>query len=161
MRLITDMDGLVSFLTGGTEICAPDNDTFRDWLRQIPKRRVHICDRETVQAYLVQSVQEREYPVPLVPNRKAMLRVFVTATKTNSEDIPKVVATFYVDDEKSHEVTIASKAGPIPTEVDESSLTRSSNAEIAGSEIEPGLEMVIEIDPCRSTTPPFRNRTAA
>ncbi len=143
----TEMDGLVSFLTGGTEICAPDSDNFHDWLRKIPKRRVHICDREVAQAYLVQSAQERNYPVPLVPNRKALLRVFVTATKTNSEDIPKVVATFYVDDEKSHEVTIASKAGPIPTEVDESSLARSSNIEIAGSEIEPGLEMVVEIDP--------------
>ena len=143
----TEVEGLVSFLTGGTGVCAPDTDDFHDWLRAIPKRRVHICDRETIQAYLVQQVQEREYPVPLVPNRETLLRVFVTATKSNNEDIPKVVATFYVDDEKSHEVTIASKAGPIPTKVDEGSLAKSSNAEIAGSEIEPGLEMVIEIDP--------------
>ncbi len=143
----TEVETLVSFITGGTKICAPDTKVFHDWLRGIPKRRVHICDREVVSAYLVQQVQEREYPVPLVPGRDGLLRVFVTATKSNTEDIPEVVATFYVDDEKSHEVTIASKDGPIPTKVDEGSLAKSSNAEIDGSKIEPGLEMVIEIDP--------------
>ena len=44
-------------------------------------------------------------------------------------------------------MTIAAKSAAIPTEVDESSLPLSSNAEIPDSVLEPDLEMVIEIDP--------------
>ena len=61
--------------------------------------------------------------------------------------IPPVRATFYQDDEEVHTVTIAAKSAAIPTEVDESSLAVSSNAEIPDSVLEPELEMVIEIDP--------------
>ena len=43
--------------------------------------------------------------------------------------------------------TCAARPVPIPTEVDESSLDKSVNAEIPGRVIQPGLEMVIEVDP--------------
>ena len=43
--------------------------------------------------------------------------------------------------------TIRGKSAPIPTEVDESSLSTSANATIPGEVVQPGLEMVIEVDP--------------
>lgn len=65
------------------------------------------------------------------------MRVFVLATGASSEDIPEGVATFYVDDEETHKETIASKSGPIPTELDEGSLAKSANADIPASVMEP------------------------
>ena len=42
---------------------------------------------------------------------------------------------------------IPARTAALPTEVDEGDLSRSSNAEIPGEIIRPGLEMVVEIDP--------------
>lgn len=47
----------------------------------------------------------------------------------------------------SCEVVEGSTAGPIPTELDEGDLARSSNADIPATVMRPGLEVVIEIDP--------------
>ena len=132
-------------LTAKTGLCAPNDLDFVKWLRSVPRQRVPLCDPPA--AYLVQPVQSRSFPVPLVAEAPALLRVFVTATKKTDVKIPPVRATFYQDDEKVHTVTIAAKSATIPTEVDESSLALSSNAEIPDSVLEPDLEMVIEIDP--------------
>ena len=75
------------------------------------------------------------------------MRVFVTARKAANKGIPLVRARFYLDGEETHVEDIAGKSTPIPTEVDESSLSNSANAEIPAEVIEPGLDMVIEVDP--------------
>ncbi len=142
----TGMTSLNTFRADGTDLCAPLDADFLEWLRGVNDRRLPTCAPDSL-AYLVQPVQDWDYPVSLIADRKALLRVFVLATRANNEDIPEVVATFYVDDEEIHKETIASKSGPIPTEVDESSLAKSSNADIPVSVMEPGLEVVIEIDP--------------
>ena len=142
---LTDLKHVAALLTGETSLCAPNDVDFLKWLRGIPHQRVPLCDPPA--AYLVQAVQSREFPVPLVAEETALLRVFVTATKETDVKIPPVRATFYQDDEEVHTVTIAAKSAAIPTEVDESSLALSSNAEIPDSVLEPELEMVIEIDP--------------
>ena len=147
-RSFTNLENVESFLAGGTGLCAPDDPTFLDWLKRVLKRRVHLCGRETsAPAYLVQSVQQREFPVPLVPGREALLRAFVTATRDTDEKIPPVVARFYRNGSETYTVTIPGKSVAMPTEVDESSLDKSSNASIPGTVVRPGLEMVIEIDP--------------
>ena len=97
--------------------------------------------------YLSQAVQSREFPVPLVAGERALLRVFVTAAQATTEGIPDVRARFYRGNREIHVEEIPGKSDPMPTEVDESSLSKSANAEIPGHVIQPGLEMVIEVDP--------------
>ena len=71
----------------------------------------------------------------------------VTADRATDEGIPLVRARFYHNGREVHVEDIPAKSDPIPTEVDERSLSKSANAEIPGDLLEPGLEMVIEIDP--------------
>ena len=133
---------------GGTDLCAPPDDAFLRWLGTVPKRRVIRClDSEPAPAYLTQAVQSRSYPVPLVAGRPALLRVFVTAARPGGASMPPVRARFYLDGVEAHVADIASSPVPIPAEVDEGDLAASANAEIPGEVIQPGLEMVIEIDP--------------
>ena len=104
-------------------------------------------------AYLVQAVQSRDNPVPLVAGEEALLRVFPTAQRATDESMPTVRARFYVNGHETHVEVIPGKAGGIPTEVDESSLSKSVNAAIPAEVIQPGLEMVIEVDPTGTLDP--------
>ena len=142
---MTALKHVSALLTAKTGLCAPNDPDFVKWLRSVNRQRVPLCDPPA--AYLVQAVQSRSFPVPLVAEESALLRVFVTAAKKTDAKIPPVRATFYLDDEKVHTVTIPAKSATIPTKVDESSLALSSNAEIPDTVIQPDLEMVIEIDP--------------
>ena len=145
---LTDLGSLETLLAVGTDLCAPSDPGFQDWLRGITRLRVATCVNDSATfAYLVQAVQSREYPVPLVAGEKALLRVFVTASSTTTAAIPPVRARFYVDGTEIHVANIAARATALPTEVYEGDLSRSSNAEIPGEIIRPGLEMVVEIDP--------------
>ena len=144
---LTSLDQLDAFLASGTELCVPSGSDFRTWLEGIHRRRVNACDPEPLMAYLTQAVQSRVFPVPLVAGERALLRVFVTAQQATSEGIPPVRARFYADGRETHVEDIPGKSTPIPTEVDEGNLAKSANAEIAADVIEPGLEMVIEVDP--------------
>lgn len=141
----TSLGNLTMLVAGGTGICAPDDPELLLWLESIPRRRVSSC--EEVAAYLVQAVQSRRFPVPLVAGVDALLRVFPTARRTTDAGIPTVRASFHLDGTEIHVVEIPGKATPIPTTIDEGSLLNSANAEIPGELVQPGLEMVIEIDP--------------
>lgn len=100
---------------------------------------------EAETAYLVQAAQSYAGKVPLVSDREALLRVFVTADFLNSYR-PAARATFYLDDEEIHVADLSPPSG-LPRRVDESSLNASFNAMIPDSVVQPGLEMVVEIDP--------------
>ena len=144
---LTDLR-LETLLTGGTDLCAPSDPGFQAWLQTVHKRRVAPCGSVgTSMAYLTQAVQSREYPVPLVWGEKALLRVFVTAVHPTIAGIPKVRARFYLNGTERHVTDIPAKTTSIPTEVLEHSLSVSANAEIPGEIVQPGLEMVIEVDP--------------
>lgn len=145
---LTLLDRLDELLTGGTGLCAPTDADFQAWLDGVSKRWIALCETEGLPAaYLTQAVQSREFPVPLIAGEKALLRVFPTVRQATSEGIPLVRARFYVDGRETHVQDIPGKSDPIPTEVEEGSLSNSANAEIAGWVIQPGLEMVIEVDP--------------
>ena len=144
---LTSLRQLGVFLASGTELCVPSGPDFQTWLRGMYKQRIDPCDPDPLMAYLTQAVQSRVFPVPLVADEKSLLRVFVTAREATSEGIPPVRARFYVDGEETHVEEIPGKSTPIPTEVDEGDLAKSANAEISADVIEPGLEMVIEVDP--------------
>ena len=145
---LTSLGRLESLLAEGTGLCSPTDPGFATWLEGIPKHRLASCaDTGASQAYLIQSAQSREFPVPLVANRQALLRVFPTAREATSEGIPPVRASFYLNGTAVHAVDIPAKSTAIPTEVREGSLATSANAEIPASVVQPGLEMVVEIDP--------------
>ena len=145
---MTSLRGLEVLLASGTGLCVPMEGGFREWLAGVHKRRIPMCGAASPSAaYLTQAVQSWEFPVPLVAGRDALLRVFPTASRTTSEGIPAVRARFYVDGQETHVEDIPGGTVPIPIQVDEGDLLKSANAEIAGHVIQPGLEMVIEVDP--------------
>ena len=145
---LTALARLDLFLAGGTKLCAPSETDFETWLGGIWRHRIDRCPEASAStAYLTQAVQSREFPVPLVAGEEALLRVFVTARESSGEAIPRVRARFFVDGRETHVQDIPGKRSAIPTTVDESGLHRSANAEIPGSVLQPGLEMVIEVDP--------------
>ena len=146
-REMMDLSGLMVLLVGGTDLCAPRDAGFRRWLGTVPKRRVPLCGPSDVAAYLTQAVQSRGFPVPLVAGEPALLRVFVTAEDAGGVGLPPVRATFFRDGREVHTAEIPAKATPIPGTLDEGSLAASSNAEVPGRVVAPGLEMVVEVDP--------------
>ena len=137
---------LESLVASGTELCVPREPAFEEWLLTIPRRRIAVCGQPPA-AYLVQTVQSRAHPVPLVAGEEALLRVFVTAAMETTEGIPEVQARFYLNGNERHVAGMAASSTPIPTEIDEGDLAKSANAEIPGWLVQPGLEMVVEIDP--------------
>ena len=144
---LTNLQALETLQTGGTGLCAPSDADFLEWLEGVPSRRVALCGSEPAVAYLVQAVQSREFPVPLVADEEAVLRVFVTAGRDNRERLPPVRASFHLNGVLAHVADISAGPGPIPTEVDEGSLAISANAVVPAEVVRPGLEMVIEVDP--------------
>ena len=145
---LTGLGELETLMTLGTDLCAPSDPGFQAWLGGIYRLRVGTCLSDSSSfAYLTQAVQSREYPVPLVAGEKALLRVFVTAANSTTAGIPPMRARFFVDGTEVHVADIPARSAALPTEVYEGDLSRSSNAEIPGEIIRPGLEMVVEIDP--------------
>ncbi|MXW68006.1 MAG: hypothetical protein F4Z72_13530 [Gemmatimonadales bacterium] len=149
---LTALARIETLFLGETDLCAPPNDGFRTWLRGLADSYVPVCppgEREAI-AYLTQATEPRTSGVPLVGGERALLRVFATAARTTSLGIPPVRATFYLNGSEAHVAEIRVQTSAIPTEFHEGDLTASANAEIPGEVIQPGLEVVIEIDPDRT-----------
>ena len=137
---------LATFKAGGTGLCIPADPELLAWLDGVEFQRVARCTGGAA-VYLTQSVQSREFPVPLVGGRPALLRVFVSSPQADGERIPPVRATFYHGETVMHVEEIRGGSASIPTEIDEGALDRSANAEIPGDVVRSGLEMVVEVDP--------------
>ena len=150
---LADLRNLETLQAASTRLCAPSDAAFLNWLDGIPNQRVARCGNEATMAYLVQAVQSREFPVPLISGEEALLRVFITAARANDESLPPVRASFYLNGAVAHVADIPAKQGPIPTEVDEGSLVRSANATVPAEVVRPGLELVVEIDPDQTLDP--------
>ena len=139
---------LEALLAGDTRLCAPSDASARNWLKGAWKRRVDPCSRGLLpRAYLTQAVQSREFPVPLVAGENALLRVFVTAPQGSADNFPPVRARFYDRGRERYVLEMPGTPTPVPAEVSEGSLSTTANAEVPGEIVQPGLEMVIEIDP--------------
>lgn len=152
---MTRLEGLSELMMGGTGLCAPGDGEFQAWLEGVPKRRIRSCEEPEggSVAYLTQAVQSMEYPVPLVAGEEALLRVFVVAPAAAGDTIPMVRASFYVDGEEAEVVEIERGTSIIGDQMNEGSLKSSANVRIPGSVIQPGLEMVVEIDPDQTVAP--------
>ena len=148
---LTGLRWLERFRADGTGLCVPTDRAFQAWLVTIQDHRIQPCQSQT--AYLTQAVQSLGFPVPLVAGERALLRVFVTTQTGTSARVPLVRARFYLGGREVHSRDIPGTSEVIPTRPDESELAKSSNAEIPGSVIRPGLEMVIEVDPDETLEP--------
>ena len=143
---LTELSRLRTLRADGTNLCASSDPAFQAWLSGVLKAWLPLCG-EGPTAYLTQAVQSRRFPVPLVAEEQALLRVFPMAVRANSERLPAVRAMFFVDGSAVHSAYIPSRPGPIPTDVDEGMLESSANAVIPAEVVRPGLEAVVEIDP--------------
>ena len=148
---LTALQRLQYLLANNTGLCAPTDPDFQRWARALRVYRLRQCS--TVAAYLVQSAQSRNHPVPLVAGREALLRVFPTVAPGSEAPVPMVRATFHVGGEEMYSVEIPGKPGPLPAEIDEGDLRISANVRIPGDVVRPGLEMVVEIDPDNTLDP--------
>ena len=142
-----ELRALRVFTATDTGLCVPPHPDLLEWLDRLDKAWIRRCDVEATLAYLTQAVQSRSFPVPLVAGDPALLRVFPLANRATDAGIPPVRATFHLVDGTAHVVEIPGSDTPIPTTVSEALLSKSANAEIDGMLVQPGLEVVIEIDP--------------
>ena len=147
---LTALDSVNTFMASDTELCAPSDAAFQMWLNTVERRRVRRCTAGTESdavAYLVQAVQSRDYPVPLVAGREALLRVFLMVPADGDRiPVPDVRATFHAAGEEIYSVEIPGKPGPLPSEIQEGNLALSANVRIPGEVVRSGAEMVVEID---------------
>ncbi len=145
---LTQLGQLEALLTGGTGLCAPGDEAFTTWLAGVWKQRVARCGGSEESAFLLtQAVQSRSFPVPLVAGEPALLRVFVTAADGGGATMPPVRASFHSGGAQVHVAEIPAQSTAIPAEVIEGDLAMSANAEIPAHVVQPGTEIVIEIDP--------------
>ena len=96
--------------------------------------------------YLVQSVQTYDRSVPLVRDRDALLRVFVTANQVNTAT-PDVDVTLYSNGTPIAELTIPAPDLGTPLATDEATLNSSWNVILDKSLIQSNLSIVAEVDP--------------
>ncbi len=96
--------------------------------------------------YLVQSVQTYTRAVPLVKDRDALLRVFVSANQLNTAT-PSVRVSFYSNGALTSTATIPAPELTTPLGADESSLGSSWNLVVDKTLIQPNLSIVVEVDP--------------
>ncbi len=140
-----DADGEVIGLEGGRETRVAAEVASRQagaWVRVNP-RSVKI---EAAAVHLTQAVQTLGGDIPLIAGRSALLRVFVTGDKMNFYR-PRPLATFYRDGAPIHEMRLDPATDRIPTEPDEGRLDRSFNGVVPGRVLQPGVELVVELDP--------------
>ncbi len=138
-----------------TGVCAPPLEKIADWLDEMTDWSGNVCEGadsilvKLPVVYLTQPVQNRDAEVPLMAGRDALLRVFAVADSVNYFD-SEARATFYKDGKSVHvaNMTVKGRRG-IPLEIDEGRLATSHHASIPGEVLEPGLKLVVELDPDR------------
>lgn len=96
--------------------------------------------------YLVQSVQTYDRTVPVVQDRDALLRVFVTANQVNAA-MPEVGVTLYANGTPVAELTIPAPGLTTPQAPDEATLNSSWNVILDKSLIQADLSLIATVDP--------------
>ena len=156
-----ELTQLNQFLTIGTDICLPNDESFHNFLASLYKRRIKSCSsEEPLRAYLVQAVQSHDYPVPLVAGRDALLRVFPEAVHGSEAENPQLRLSFHVDGTETHVVDTSVNNDFVQRQNDESELTNSLNVDIPGWVIQPGLELEIDVDPVEDDAESSANTTS-
>ena len=97
--------------------------------------------------YLNQVVQNRDGSVRLIASRPALLRVFAVGDQVNWLESPSVQVTLLQGNDVVFERLLPPETEHIPTYINESNLIASYDVEVPGSVIQPGVRMVVELDP--------------
>ncbi len=98
--------------------------------------------------HITQSVQTYDRAVPLVGGRAGLLRVFVVANEANT-DTPDVRARFYRAGVLLQTLTIPAPGASVPTDTvgSQAALSRTWNATLPATLLDPGLDIVLDVDP--------------
>ena len=149
-----------------TRLCIPTDEDGVSFFRRMWSGTVAVdvtindaaCHRELGKstAYLVQATQSNKNRGLLEAGKEALLRVFVTTVDRPIARIPPVRATFYQGDNEVYSIDIPEQSAAIQNFVLEHNLWASSNARVPGWVVQPGLEMVIDIDPDGLLDPAIR-----
>ena len=138
---------LASFSLGETQLCAPADRDFLEWFEGVDGNgeaaRCGPPIAPDVVVYLTQAVQSPTRQVSLVEGEPALVRVFL-ATQEVVTNNPAVRVVFFQDGTEVKVVDFPGGPSKIPIQIDESSLELS--AHVPASIINPGLEIVVEID---------------
>lgn len=97
--------------------------------------------------YLNQVAQNRRGSVRLIPGRPGLLRVFAIADQVNWLEPPSVHVTLLQDGDVVLEERLPPETEVIPTDPIESSRAASYDVAVPGSLVQPGLSLVVELDP--------------
>ncbi|MDE2761834.1 MAG: Ig-like domain-containing protein [Gemmatimonadota bacterium] len=147
-----EMEELKALEFEDTDLCASPSKTFQEWIDSLDVAEGATCDNpDSVKlslpvVYLNQAIQRPEGDVPLLPDRDALLRVFLVGDQENAFFEPEVFATFMRDGEEVHRVVMQSEQDRVPTVVDEGDLIKSYNAVIPAKYFEDGTEFVVVAD---------------
>ena len=144
---ISNLSRLNSLLTTGTNLCIPSDDVaFHNWPVTLFKRRIRSCDvNELPTAYLTQAVQSHTYPVPLISNKPALLRVFPNVLQAASSAASEVRAHFFQNDEEVFVESVDLPPNIVESDNPESDLDSTLNIEVPGFVVKRGLSLAIEV----------------
>ena len=101
--------------------------------------------------HLTQSVQDMDDSIPLISGRDALLRVFVTSDAMNTFALG-AEASFFLDRNLVHGTALSPASAGIPTGVEQGRMDRSYNAQVPGTIMQPGLELVVDLNTGDTTT---------
>jgi hypothetical protein len=99
--------------------------------------------------YLTQAVQTYAGSVPLVAGLPGLLRVFVKASAPNTV-ATTVRVQLYQGSTLSQTITLQPNAPGVPTAISEGTMSSSWNAAIPASLIQPGLRILVAVDPANT-----------
>ncbi len=141
---------LTHFQATGTSVCLPAaTSSLLRWEKGLTVSELAKCPPEGNIAIMFQAVQSFTNPTPLVAGEKALLRVLPTINGplSSSVRLPRAIAKFYLNNQLAHTIQIPQRTRFIPNRVWEQGLPLSLNAVVPASVVQPGLEIVIEVDP--------------
>jgi len=135
-----------------TELCAPPDDDFQEWLGGITESAGSTCELpaevklDIPLVYVTQGVQRAGGDVPLIAGSNSLLRVFLTGDPVSFHS-PVVEASLHRNGVEFHTVRMWRDGPPLEPEIDEGRWKASYNARIHGELLQPGTGLVVRVDP--------------
>jgi hypothetical protein len=107
--------------------------------------------------YITQAVQSFDNAVPLIAGRNGLLRVFVRSTAANSLQPPVRVRFYNGSGALVNTTTIPAPSASVPVVLDEGTLASTWNTSLTGAFLQPGLRLLVDVDPTNAITEPNEN----
>ncbi|HSJ12848.1 MAG TPA: pre-peptidase C-terminal domain-containing protein, partial [Longimicrobiales bacterium] len=97
--------------------------------------------------HITQATQTTDGALPLIADRRGLLRVFTLSTQLSNSDAPAVRVRLYHDDILVDTRTITAPTSSTPVLIDPSVLLNSWNLVLPAAQIRPGLSVLADVDP--------------